>query len=107
MFNGYTQLYKHLLARDLFEIYFLLAFRALGFSMIGIFLPLYLLNDLGFPLSKVIFFFLMTSVSFTFGNYLALGLVFRYGAKHVMVWSYFFLVIGLLISYGLESYPAL
>lgn len=107
MFNGYAQLYKHLFARDLFEIYFLLTFRALGFSMIGIFLPLYLFTDLGFPLSKVISFFLITSLSFACGNYLALGLISRYGAKHVMVWSYFFLIVGLILTYFLESYPGL
>ncbi|MSR85982.1 MFS transporter [Candidatus Woesearchaeota archaeon] len=107
MFNGYTQLYKHLFARDLFEIYFLLAFRALGFSMIGIFLPLFLLHDLGFSLTKVIGFFLMTSVSFAIGNYFALGLISRYGAKHVMVWSYFFLITGFILTYFLESFPQL
>ncbi len=107
MFNGYTQLYKLLFARETFEIYFLLAFRALGFSMIGIFLPLFLLNSLHFSLNKVIFFFLMTSVAFMVGNYFALGLISKYGTKHVMVWSYFFLIFGLLMTYFLESYPSL
>ncbi len=75
--------------------------------MIGIFLPLFLLNDLGFSLNKVIVFFLITSIAFTVGNFLAIGLVSRYGAKHVMVWSYFFLIVGLLMAYALTSYPEL
>ena len=107
MFNGYAQQYRHLFTRDLFEIYFLLTFRALGFSMIGIFLPLFLLNDLGFPLSRVISFFLVTSLSFAFGNYFGLSVVSRYGAKHAMVWSYFFLIVGILMTTFLETVPGL
>ena len=107
MFNGYTHQYRHLFTRDLFEIYFLLAFRALGFSMIGIFLPLFLLVELQFPLQNVVFFFMMITFSFALGNYLALSLISRFGAKHAMIWSYLFLVFGFLFTYFLESYPFL
>ena len=107
MFNGYAEQYRHLFTRDLFEIYFLLSFRALGFSMIGIFLPLFLLYDLGFSLAQVIYFFLLVSVAFALGNYFSLFVISRFGAKHAMIGSYFFLIAGMLMTYFLEALPGL
>lgn len=103
MFNGYAHQYRHLFGRDMYEIYFLLAFRALGFSMIGIFIPLYLLVELHFPLLKVISFFLYLSIFVALGNYLALFFIPRYGAKHVMVASYLFLLTGFALILYLQT----
>src|SRR3990167_3057702 len=69
MLNGYVHQFKHLFARNLFEIYFLLAFRALGFSFIGIFIPLYLSIELGFPFSSVIYYFMAMTLAFALGSY--------------------------------------
>jgi len=107
MLNNYAQQYKHLFTRDLFEIYFLLGFRALGFSMIGIFLPLFLLVELQFSLAQVIYFFLMTTVAFGLASYAALSVISRYGAKHAMVGSYLFLIFGLILTTLLEYNPSL
>lgn len=107
MLNGYAHQYKHLFSRNLFEIYFLLAFRALGFSLIGVFLPLYLYVELGFPFSSVIYYFIAMTLAFALGSHLTLPLITRFGAKHAMVWSYPLLLIGVALTLYLHSYPSL
>ncbi len=107
MLNGYAHQFKHLFTRNLFEIYFLLAFRALGFSLIGVFLPLYLYVELSFPFSSVIYYFMAMTLSFALGSYLSLSLITKYGAKHAMVWSYPFLLMGVALTLYLDSYPSL
>ena len=107
MLNGYAHQYKHLFTRNLFEIYFLLTFRALGFSLIGIFLPLYLYVELHFPFSSVIYYFIAMTVSFALGSHISLQLITKYGAKHAMIWSYPFLLMGVALTLYLHSYSSL
>lgn len=107
MLNGYGHQYRHLFTRDLFEIYFLLAFRALGFSLIGVFLPLYLYVELGFPFSAVVYYFMAMTLAFALGSYFSLSLLTKYGAKHAMVWSYPFLLLGVAMTLYLDTYPSL
>jgi MFS family permease len=104
MLNGYAHRYAHFFKRDLFEIYFLLFFRALGFGMIGIFLPLFLWNEVGFSLMKVIFFFVIMSFAFLLSCFAALKIIPKFGAKHSMVFSYFFLVLGMILIMFLEKW---
>ena len=107
MLNGYVHQFKHLFARNLFEIYFLLAFRALGFSFIGIFIPLYLSIELGFPFSSVIYYFMAMALAFALGSYFSLPLITKYGAKHAMIWSYPLLILGFLVVISLAHFPSL
>lgn len=104
MFNGYGHRYAHFFKRGLFEIYSILFFRALGFSMIGIFLPLFLLVEMEYPLSKVIFFFIIMSIAFALSCMSALKVISKFGAKHSMIFSYVFLIIGIILVLFLKSW---
>ncbi len=104
MLNGYTHRYAHFFKRDLFEIYFLLMFRALGFSMIGIFLPLFLFIEKGYSLPKVILFFVIMSLAFALSCVCALKIISKFGAKHSMVWSYSSLILGFVLLIFLDKW---
>ena len=59
------------LNKELKEIYAFLAIKSLAVSMFGIFLPLYLLIELSFPLKKVIFFFMIAEVVWILFTFIA------------------------------------
>lgn len=104
MLNGYVQRYFHRISPDLFEMYFLLAFRALAFSMIGIFLPLFLYVEKGYSLEQVVLFFSLMSVGFLLSAFMALKVVSRFGVKHSIVISYFILISSFIMLFFLDSY---
>tara|TARA_Y100000310_G_C20624800_1_gene785276 strand:- start:93 stop:1220 length:1128 start_codon:yes stop_codon:yes gene_type:complete len=105
-FQDYFHL-KEVVTRELFEIYFLLGFKKLATSMIGIFLPLYLFVELGYSLQTVILFFIVWIISFALMLYPATKCVSRYGAKHCMIFSAPILIIALLLIMFLQKYSFL
>ncbi len=107
MLNGYVHRYFHLLKNDLFEMYFLLAFRALGFSMIGIFLPLFLYVELGYGLREVILFYGLMTIAFALSGVAALKVVSKFGVRHSMIYSYFFLIASFVMLIFLKDYSSL
>jgi MFS family permease len=98
---------KGLFSRELFEIYFMLAFRKLAIAMVGIFLPLYFLVELEYSFNFVLFFFLVYSFVFTLCLYPALKIVERWGTKHAMLFSMPLLFFGMVGSMGISDYPVL
>lgn len=107
MLNGYAHRYYYLLKNDLFEMYFLLFFRALGFSMVGIFLPLFLFVELGFSFREVILFFGIMTLMFFISGIIALKVVSKFGVRHSMIFSYLFLISSFILLLFLESNPSL
>lgn len=99
--------YHELFEKGLVGLYFLLGFRALGLSMIGIFIPLFLFVELQFSLSQVIVFYLLWSIAFAIISLCSLPLISRYGTKMVMVASVPLLIIGTLVLWTLASVPVL
>ena len=92
MFNGYSHRFVHIKSSDMFEMYFLLAFRALGFSMMGVFLPLFLFIEKGFAFDQVVLFYTLMSIAFVISCLLALKAISKYGVKFSIVVSYFILI---------------
>ena len=90
---SHQNLIKFLFNRELSEMYISIALRDLALSMSGIFVPLYLLVDLEYPLSKVLLFFLIFSLSLTLSVLLAAKFTSRYGVKHGILMSMFGLIL--------------
>lgn len=90
---GHQNLIKLLFNRELSEMYVSAALRDLALSMSGIFVPLYLLVDLEYPLSKVLMFFLIFSISLTLSVLIAAKFTSRYGVKHGILTSNFILIL--------------
>src|SRR3989344_3696080 len=89
----HASLIKLLFNRELSEMYISAALRDLAMSMSGIFIPLYLLVDLDYSLSKVLLFFLLYGIAVTLSVIPAAKFTSRYGVKHGILISMFGLII--------------
>jgi len=89
----HASLIKLLFNRELSEMYISAALRDLALSMSGIFIPLYLLVDLNYSLSKVLLFFLLYGIAVTLSVIPAAKFTSRYGVKHGILISMFGLII--------------
>ncbi len=89
----HSHLIKFLFNRELSEMYVSVALRDLALSMSGIFVPLYLLVDLNYSLEKVLLFFLIYAIAVTVSVIPAAKFTSRYGIKHGILISMFFLII--------------
>ena len=84
---------KYLFNRELSEMYVSIALKDLSLSMIGIFVPIYLLVDLKYSFSSVMLFFLFYSISMLFSSLLAAKFTSKYGIKHGILLSMFGFII--------------
>ena len=71
--------------RELSEIYLSVMIRALGMSLIAVFIPIYLYADLGIPLNKIVFAFLLLFGVFALATPLAAHLAAKIGFKKNMM----------------------
>src|SRR3989344_5948383 len=78
--------YQHLLNRELDELYASMAMRSFALSIVGIFVPLYLL-EIGLSVQGVITFFLIFAVTRAAFSVPSAGLAARYGLKKMMLAS--------------------
>ena len=85
-------LIKFFFNRELSEMYVSVALRDLALSMSGIFIPLYLLVDLNYSLSKVLLFFLFFGIAILLSVIMAARFASRYGVKHGILMSAFILI---------------
>ncbi|MBR9677448.1 MFS transporter [Candidatus Woesearchaeota archaeon] len=92
-----------LLKEQLNEIYLMHAIDGFALSLIGIFVPIYLLI-LGFSVSQVIIFFIVQSLTVPFASFLVGFISSRYGLKHTMLLRFPFMLVFLLMLYSLDSF---
>jgi len=71
----------------LMQIYISLALRSLAISLIGLFVPLYLHNELGYSLEQTLSFYIIFAVVLAIAAPVAAKLVSKYGARHVILFS--------------------
>ncbi|MBU2496781.1 MAG: MFS transporter [Nanoarchaeota archaeon] len=90
--------------RELNEIYLSIALRFFALSMIGIFLPVYFLFDLGFSLELVMYFFIIFSVFFAISAFIGAKIATKIGFKHAILLSIPFLIAFFLLLPLLETY---
>ncbi|MBW6451116.1 MAG: MFS transporter [DPANN group archaeon] len=77
--------------KDMDEIYLSFSIMSFAESLISIFVPIYLYN-LGFSIVSIIFYFFMISVSFVVFSFMGARFISRFGVKHSIFVSTFFLV---------------
>lgn len=87
---------------ELGQLYASMMFRYLGLSLVGIFVPIYLL-ELGYSLTIILAFYGIFYISQGFGNVLGSILVGRHGPKRTMAVSYVLQVVALLLIASLDS----
>ncbi|MBS3145419.1 MFS transporter [Candidatus Woesearchaeota archaeon] len=84
------------LNKELKEIYLFLTIKSLALSMFGIFIPLYLLIDLGFPLKSVLLFFIIAEVVWILSSFFSGKVLARIGAKHTILLGVFLTIVYLM-----------
>lgn len=95
----------HLNRRDkeLNEVYFAMSIKTLSFSLISIFIPIYLYS-LGFSLRDIFFYFAFYYLLSSMGEYLSGRLTLRFGSKHILALSFPMMAINLLVLLSMSVY---
>lgn len=91
------------LNKELSEIYLAIILRAMAFSMIGLFVPLYLLREIGLGLGDVARYYLTWVFVFVVITLLAMKFACRFGFKRSIFFSVPFDILALALLYSLES----
>ena len=92
------------LNRELTEIYFAIILRAMAYSTIGIFVPLFLFKEMNLGLSKVAYYYLALTIVFALTMFLAMKFSCKFGFKHSIFVSVPLDIIALGLLYGLEKF---
>ncbi|MBR9683533.1 MFS transporter, partial [Candidatus Woesearchaeota archaeon] len=97
--------WKYIPKKEMTEIYISIAIRAFAFSLLSLFVPLYLYSELGYSLNATLGFFLVYSVVFAVMTPIAAKIMARIGVKHTMLLSVPMYITYFMLLYGLKSYP--
>lgn len=89
--------------KELSEVYIMSLIRSFACSLIGVFVPAYLIN-LGYSLDSLVFYYLFLAVSYGLLNLVIVKLVSRIGAKHSILLSVPPLICFLLLLNSLPAY---
>lgn len=89
--------------RELNALYASIAIRTFAFSMIAIFVPIYLLQS-GLSITQVLIFFSVFSFTHAIASFPAAKIAAKRGFKHSILYSIPFLIVALLMLYTLELY---
>ena len=90
--------------KDLKEIYLSMFIRTLAISMIGIFVPIYLLKEIGYSLVQVFYFYILFAVFFGVLTPFAAKLSSKIGSKHSILLSVPFYLGFYVMLYSLTIY---
>jgi len=80
-----------------------MSLKTFAFSLIAIFIPIYLYN-LGYSIRNIIAYFVLVYLFCSLGEYFSGRLVSKYGAKHVMAISFPLMAISLIFLLTLKDY---
>ncbi len=108
--NGHHEIhiFKYILdKKELNELYVSIIFRTLAFSMIGIFVPLFLFVELNYSLNFIILYYLIYSLTFLVFTPVGAKLISKIGFKHVILISIPIYVFYFVLLYLLETNPFL
>src|SRR3989338_6766988 len=98
---------KFFLSNELNALYISIIFRALAFSSVGIFVPLYLHNELGYGLRAIIYFYLIYTLFFWLFNFLIAHPVSKLSFKYILLISSPFYISYFVLLYFLQFNPLL
>jgi MFS transporter, YQGE family, putative transporter len=110
--NGMHEQDNHVLKylmnkKELNELYVSMVLRTLAFSMIGIFVPLFLFKELSYSLTSIIHFYLVYALSFFIFTPAGVFLIRKIGFKHSMLLSSPLYVCYFALLYFLKDNPYL
>ena len=90
--------------KELTEVYISITLRYLAFSMINIFIPIYLYSSLGYTLSQTLLFYIVYAIAFGLLTIFAGKIISKIGVKHTILLSVPFYLTFYLLLFSLESF---
>ena len=98
----HSHLIKYLFNRELSEMYISIAIKNLALSMIGIFIPIYLYSDLGYPITKIVLFFLVYAGSMMVTSLVIPKFLSKFGLKHGILLSMVLFILNIILLQSLH-----
>ncbi len=92
-------IFSFLKNRELDELYASISLRSFALSLIGVFIPLFLLKT-GFTLKQVFLYYIIFNVLRVFFSVIAGMIASRYGFKHLILFSIPFLILFFILLYA-------
>lgn len=99
--HWWWRFYPH---KELTQIYLSAAVRSFAVSLISLFVPLYLYNELGYSLTQTLLFFVVYSLVLGISSPFAAKFAARFGCKHSVLVSVPFYLMFLLFLYWLPQF---
>ena len=92
--------------RELNELYASISIRSFALSLIGVFIPIYLIHE-GYSFQSVFLFFAIFSGAHAIGVIPAAKICSKFGFKHSILFSVPFMILGLMGLYSLHLFAPL
>jgi MFS family permease len=89
--------------KELTQVYISAALRSFAISLIGLFVPLYLYQEMGFSLPQTLSFYILYSIIFAISTPLAAKFCTRFGVKHSVLFSTPVYIIFIVLLYLLPT----
>ncbi len=110
MYRSVNQIYEMFIPsknKGLFELYLTLFLRTLAFTIIGVFVPLYMIRELNFTIPKTLFFFIIFDLSMLIFTPIGAKLTHYIGVKHTILLSFPFHIAYIIMLGLMKPFPAL
>ena len=105
MLQNHDDWWKFLPDGALTQIYIATAIRSFAIALLGLFVPLYLYNEIGFSLQQVLGFYIFFSVILAISSPIAMKFASRHGLKHTILLSVPLYLIFIILLYLLQWFP--
>ncbi len=101
--NHHGRILQLLPSKELHQAYFSIALRSLALSLVGLFVPMYLLVELGYSFTQTLAFFMLYAAIFAGLTPIAAKFACRFGLKHSILLSVPFYIIYFFSLHQLAS----
>ncbi|MBU1111813.1 MAG: MFS transporter [archaeon] len=96
--------WRYFRGKEMNQIYISVALRSLAISLISIFVPMYLYNELGYTLAETLVFYIFYAVIFAISTPFTAKFACKYGFKHSVLLSAPMYVMYFFLLYQLDTY---
>ncbi|MEA3378760.1 MAG: MFS transporter, partial [Nanoarchaeota archaeon] len=91
--------------KKILGLFISMALNTFFLSMIGLFVPIYLIKEIGFSFDAAMYYLIMTSLSITISFILLRKIIAKFGLNKIAILSVPVRIIYILMLNGLKSYP--
>lgn len=100
----HNRLLHFTLKKELGEIYISIFLRSFAISLIGVFIPIYLLKEVGVSFNQLLIYYIITFITLAFAYPISAKLCSKFGVKHIILLSVPFYIIFYFLLYNLLNY---